>query len=251
MVGLGASAAGVFGALYGLSHWLRTRYMSTLGSRRAESALLRKLACGMTVQRAETLLGPPMFRRPVEGVTGALEHLYRLEHCWLQLIVDGSAEVSRIAITSMDRKFRIDMTNLTLGMLRFTLGEVSFFQINQEPTGVWVDIGARRFRYAESYYFGNPGGYQQYLLCYNDTSDIGHAEPSILTSHGVLGHASGLLAALEVGSSQFFDLSSAPVRTFRSTARPNTLVIVRWDRDNLIDKPPFGPDLDHVRVLHS
>lgn len=48
--------------------------------------------------------------------------------------------------------------------------------------GTRLAVGARRFGYAESFYFGNPGNYQSYLLAYNDAGVGEFSLPRLLPS---------------------------------------------------------------------
>ena len=43
-----------------------------------------------------------------------------------------------------------------------------FGDLANSPDGWLSRVGARRFAYAKSHYFGNPGSYQVYVLAFND-----------------------------------------------------------------------------------
>lgn len=156
IVGLTAACYG--GARLTLRTWLRT-----IGSRRDLTRRLNALACGATYEYVVDLLGQPAFRRPLSEME---ECTWRMKHGWVCGLVRNRSLLA-FAITVTDPKFRFDCSILTFGQLPAILG-LTTLGATPDPESAQVSVGARRFYMKQYHYFGNPGGYQRYLLAYND-----------------------------------------------------------------------------------
>ncbi|MGH2765539.1 MAG: ETEC_3214 domain-containing protein [Actinomycetota bacterium] len=106
----------------------------------------------------------------------------------------------------------------------FTLVE---FRMKQPPDGLMGWLGARRFHWAECYYFGNPGLYRTYALAVNDAGWMEPLRVDLLPAIPVPRLALGVFAPDSQSSEQEVRdyLNRSDVATFRSTARPNTYAV--------------------------
>jgi len=167
--------AGVIGIIYRAA---ATGLRITFFSRRDLAGRLDRLACGVTGEYVTSLFGPPVFRRYVSEIRGGpaevSERIYRTRHAWVQAIVsDGDDAVQCSSITVTDPKFRFRIRRLIFGSLDIRPGAARFGDVSDSHDGWRSVTGARRFAYAESHYFGNPGAYQAYVLAFNDATGIG------------------------------------------------------------------------------
>jgi len=218
IVGLTAACYG--GARLTLRTWLRT-----IGSRRDLSRRLNALACGATYEYVADLLGQPAFRRPLSEME---ECTWRMKHGWVCGLVSDRSLLA-FAITVTDPKFRFDCSILTFGQLPAILG-LTTLGATPDPESAQVSVGARRFYMKQYHYFGNPGGYQRYLLAYNDlgTGDFNTSGAAQTPQETV-----ALVAA-------------------RAKTTANTLGVfspMNSDFEQLWNWP--GVDTDFVRTLHS
>jgi hypothetical protein len=150
--------------------WLYRRYQKTLGSRHVVAKKLDQIACGIGDDYVRQLLGAPTF---THMTTLGIEHIYVTRHALMHIIlssIDGT--VVRWAVTTTDVNFRpmfrLPPMDSTGKRWTIRLLATSFAEITEQPLRTHSCIGARRIRYSERYYFGNPGAYQTYLLAYND-----------------------------------------------------------------------------------
>ncbi|WP_405058612.1 hypothetical protein OG474_38610 [Kribbella sp. NBC_01505] len=134
---------------------------STFGRRRAQARLLDQLACGEPITRVETWLG---FAVVAEGDT----RTYELPGAWVQ-VTEANEVVASFSVTIRSSRMWYDASRLTVGNLPIRLGRSTFSDI--DPRGTAPDSayaeGNRRVGYVQSYYFGNPGHYQAYVVGYN------------------------------------------------------------------------------------
>lgn len=217
IVGLTAACYG--GARLTLRTWLRT-----IGSRRDLTRRLNGLACGATYEYVVDLLGQPAFRRPLSEVE---ECTWRMKHGWVCGLVRNRSLLA-FAITVTDPKFRFDCSILTFGQLPAILG-LTTLGATPDPESAQISVGARRFYIKQYHHFGNPGGYQRYLLAYND---LGTGDINTSAATQTPNEAAALVAA-------------------RANTTANTLGVfppMNNDLEQLWDWP--GVDTDFVRTLH-
>jgi hypothetical protein len=157
----------------------------TILSRRYLAASLNQLACGTTTEYTDSILGPPAFRRALPHDNEYEEHIYRTSHAWIQTIVrTADKSVDSFAITVTDPRFAFPTRELTNNNLDIRLGHTRFSDIEHDPDGYRIWWGANRSLHAESYYFGNPGNYQTYVLARNDA---GTGQSSITSDDATAG----------------------------------------------------------------
>ena len=252
-------------------------YMLTpFGRRRTLYKDLAKIAPGMQVGYATRVLGEPELR----NMKGAYqEFVYDKKDCYVQAVIGESNAILLLSVTARDSRFhpptwvtrarwspRPDPTDSRLG--RFGFDEIA--SPDRPPDGVSGWCGARRYGYIESYYYGNPGNYQTFLLALNDAGHVWGMDS--------LGQISRLfLKPVELGDLLWVDrrprpinvrkpkeppdqweaiqdfLSQSDIQTWRQM-KPNThavtapnVVIANLLHAGLL----VGPDSDQVRLLSS
>lgn len=200
----------------------------------------------------DNLLGIPAFRKTISfGIEAppAIEHTYATKHAWVQVTIGAQDNVVLcFAITVTDRHFRFRTRDLTFGQLDIRLGHDRFDALNHQPTATRLVRAARRYHYAESHWYGNPGGYQTYVLAAID-SGIGwhraaHAQP-----------------AGRAWATKGFQTTSGPIlpvenevpedlAVWRRGLRVDTLRVIGPTHlsGTLVSEWP-GADLDQVRLL--
>lgn len=190
------------------------------------------------------------------GVTGGgcsfRELVYREKHAWVQVLVDENDAVARFSITVTDPKFKFPIRDLTWGHLPVRLGHSRFADVQLGPSlpldGRSLRIGAHNHEYAESYWFGNPGNYQHYVISSNDigTGEFGYS----ILREGLSQHRSGTLASdNSLPAQSAFDPDASYAQRFRAETTINTLTVLGPLRNPAYLAEPRGPDSNHVRVL--
>ncbi|WP_328334028.1 hypothetical protein OHA70_18105 [Kribbella sp. NBC_00382] len=145
-------------------------WRNSIGSARAQSQLLDRLACGESIDRVNSWLG-----LPVHSTTDRL-HTYELPGAWVH-IAAGHGVVTAFAITIRSPRMAYATSRRTAGRLNVKLGQSTFgalarqLPVQEEK----YEEGARRFGYSQMYYFGSPGHYQHYVLAHNQAGcgDLG------------------------------------------------------------------------------
>ena len=162
----------------------------------------------------------------------------------------------RFAITVTDPRFRFQVRDLTNYQLEAKLGRTSFAAVDAqvEPQGRSLRIGAHNYEYAEAYWFGNPGGYQWYVLSHNDASSAGAMQwPT--SKHASPFFQEGVLVS-DNDSVRVSPLQPDELAELRAKTIINTLTVLGPWRE-YGDRPmgrtslaePRGPDSNQVRVL--
>jgi hypothetical protein len=254
---LAAAVVGVGGGVVWLYGRAAAWYHRSIGSRRDVARLFNQLGAGVTTRYVEERFGAPAFVRKSGNLLSAmlpvplLEQVYRTKHAWLQVLSDEDGAVVRFSIMVTDPRFRFDVAVLTGGQLQARLGHSRFSQVGSQlgPDGRSLWIGARRRGYSESYWFGNPGNYQRFVLSHNDVGAGGFGFSAEL--QGVGWHQDGFLkfAAQPREGLPEFDPVAPYAREFRALTTVNTLTVLGPHYDPAgLDQPP-GLDGDYVRVL--
>ena len=156
-------------ALLSLGRWAVRRWQTTIGLRRTQTVLLNQLACGATAASVNALFGEPKFVRDIDG---RIERTYRLVGVWVAVEFQQGVDSERgspvvaFSITVTDRRQWFDTRKLSTGHLAVRLGRD---KIGSAPRAqdVWFWTGANRYGYLQHFYFGNPGGYQNFWLSHN------------------------------------------------------------------------------------
>ncbi|MGW6898842.1 ETEC_3214 domain-containing protein [Streptomyces sp. NPDC054919] len=137
-------------------------------------------------------------------------------------------EVLMYSLTTNSRFFR---PRVAVGPHRITLGRTPVASLpatSPDDIGPWIELGARRFSYAEQHYFGNPGGYLQWAVGISDAGSPAH--PSI--GYNGDGWGPGELA------------------DYRREARINSVLVIGSTIDIASVLPRgIAPDYDRVRLL--
>jgi hypothetical protein len=187
-LGIGASAAAVIGAAWGL--WLLARrwWDRSFGRRHAQARVLDQLACSVSMTFIESQLGVPLFiTHPGDGRE---ERIYRLAGAWVAIQPERNA-VQLFSITITDPKMYYDIGEMTRGVLKLKLGKDTFAHVSadyHDSESLWY--GARLGGYIRHYYLGNNSGYLHYWLSFNSvgagvfTSDFTPYQTGIYGKYG-------------------------------------------------------------------
>lgn len=238
-------ATGVLGGLAAaLALWVPASsiWRRTVGQRRAAAKRLRPLAPNYRLDHFISLLGEPALEGRVPTDNG---RRFFKEWVWVdplyfvQAITEGDGRtVARFSVASRSARFRPEFTIRGTGdgkpfavkLQRTTFAEMPR-QFLQSSSG---GLGAHDWHYRETYYFGNPGGYQYY--------EVG-------ISNAVLGRRLGDVAALRAFGRRPDDRAVPALEDFQ---RGTTVTIYGESRPlGDLPKDPFllGPDYTQVRVL--
>lgn len=142
-----------------------------LGSRSRLAKQLSKLVVGVTSEHVRSLFGVPIMQRTSPGVDEAVDCIFQTRHAWVVTRERNSAVIAW-SITVFDRKFKIDLLELSFGLVGGTLGRSVFSGVVEKPGGYSEMRGASTYAYAEYTYFGRPSAYQSFVFMYN-TEGIG------------------------------------------------------------------------------
>jgi hypothetical protein len=112
------------------------------------------------------------------------------------------------------------------------------------PDGKRCVIGANRFGYSESFYFGNPGNYQHYILAHNDAGPGEFVAPE-----GWPDFSSGQFRnSAYDGWIAESELSGSWGDAFYRDLRPNTIAVVNGDAQVSLIQNEQSVGIDHGRV---
>lgn len=244
-MGVFTVATGVLGGLAAaLALWAPVRliWRRTVGQRRLAARQLKPLAPNYRLERFISLLGEPALeaRLPTDNGPSAFREWIWVDPLYfVQAITEGDSQtVERFSVASRSPRFHPQFTIRGIGdgkpfkvkLQRTTFAEMPR-RFRQENHGT---LGAHHWHYRETYYFGNPGGYQYY--------EVG-------MSNAVLGRRLGDVTALRAFGRRPDDPAVPPLEDFQ---RGTTITIYGESRP-LGDRPndPFllGPDYTQVRVL--
>jgi hypothetical protein len=155
--------------MVGAASWVVVRYRRTLGKRRDLRRKLSRLASTVRVEYIEGLLGPSTFRSALDEQQ--TEDLFVTDYATVQTISAADGTVLVLAVTVTDVRLK---PRFWLGLPgswpteEVVLGHTKFGDLTITPQIRTSFRGARRFSYRETYYLGNPGGYQTYVLLHVD-----------------------------------------------------------------------------------
>lgn len=216
---------------------VRHLYRRTVGRRRQLAARINQLGPGMYLGLFEQLLGVPNQRRAAPGSESVT---------WIRdaaiVHVDAGRDmhVKVMSVTTRSRRFNPTFaTGATV-----SLGKTRFSQLPSRPDWIRGSLGARRFNYAEGYYFGNPGFYRWYVYSLNDA---GYAASDVWGVIRLAERRGGSLAIDDDDVSAFLD--DVDTQGARSTSVINTITISDVAVPLDPKDAPFGPDLDTIRVV--
>jgi hypothetical protein len=247
-----ASVAAIIAAAYGLWSFIRRVWRATFGSRQYQQRTVNKLACGQDRDYVLAILGTPVFQEnaPTTGF-GQVEVLrFWMGDCWASV---GFREGSVIAfsVTPMRPSFKFRTRVLALESLPLRLGS-SHFCDAPEPMAEESLVAARRIFYRELYYFGNPAGYQHYLLSRNDAVRSAWSEP-----RSEAGWRAGPFRLPDDDQHQIPGTARNADdwrRGFRLVAKPNTLSVIGRSVSGAEEAVRVAAaveiDADSVRLYH-
>ncbi|WIV60613.1 caspase family protein [Amycolatopsis nalaikhensis] len=218
------------------------------GSMPDEIQVLNKMACGRPLNYLDSALGAPLLEGLLrDDLPERMYRVYRTEDMIVIVTAAGTHKpVDAFSITMRHSKFPVRTGPLTADLLDVDLAQATFGSVDETPEGVRLIIGANRIGYTESFYFGNPGHYQTFLLSYNDAAagDFHYVEGRHEFSSGSL-----------VITPRDGELADAPRGSwypeFRSGTRINTLTVVSTAAPvvALLTGHSFGIDrseVDHI-----
>jgi hypothetical protein len=244
-----AATVAIAGAAIVAVRTIVRKYRSTLGSRGVWVSLLNRLACGVTREYAENLLGVPAFRHAVErDGRSQIACDFRTPHAWVQIMYDEATDaVLQFSVTVTDQKFRFETSSVAWGH-GSVLGVTRFSSLGL-PSGVRLSVGARRFEYSEGYYYGNPGGYQHFVWSFNDAGVGSSAAFGELSQASVFSHSSGVFK----GDNGMEAALPPAIEQFRSKVCPNTITVIgpMGSTSGLTQGDWIGVDKDRVRTLRT
>lgn len=226
-------------------------YKRTIGRRGHMRRCLNNLSCGTIFTHIEGFLGQSI-SNTMRG-----DRVYRTYRSTYAYVVATAPHAERnidgFSITIRRQRgrprFRFTTERLTVNQLRVDLSASLFDEVGQEHSdGRRFVLGARRFGYTESFYFGNPGHYQTYLLAHNSAAGEVPNFPTDLPSF-----ASGTLRGVG-DDDDLCDLVSEGtlVVDLRRMLRVNTLTVLdigSEEKDILMSYLGTGVDSDDVRRI--
>lgn len=149
---IGASAAAVVVATWGLLKLGQRLWNSTFGRRNAQAAILDQLACTVSLAYVENLLGVPQFITP--GSADRLEErFYPLPGGWVGVRFKGDT-VHLFSITITDSNLWYRTGGMTLGVIDVKLGHDTFAKASERFDGQQVWIGNKQAGYYRHYHHG-------------------------------------------------------------------------------------------------
>lgn len=171
LVGIFAAvfAAIAAGIPFGVS--VRSWHARHLGSRNELKRQLAKLAVGVTSEHVRSLFGVPIMQRPAPWNDEAADYIFKTSHAWV-VTREKDGAVIAWSLTVFDRKLKLDLRELSFGLVGGLLGHSAFSEVVEKPGGFSEMRGASSYSYAEQTYFGRPSAYQSFVFMYN-TEGIG------------------------------------------------------------------------------
>ncbi|WP_369598885.1 ETEC_3214 domain-containing protein [Arthrobacter sp.] len=136
------------------------------GSRRELKRRLAKMALGVTEDHLRSLFGVPIIQDTAFIPQSAINYVFKTNHAWIVAQVESGAVISW-SITVTDLKFKVDLRDLTFGLVGGILGHSKFAEVIEQPNGMYEERGAATHAYAESTYFGRPSLYQTFVFMHN------------------------------------------------------------------------------------
>jgi hypothetical protein len=187
----------------------RNWWMRSFGSRRQLSKRLSKVAVGVTLDYVKSLFGTPLMQKDAYNVAGAVDYIFMTDHAWIVARI-RSGEVLAWSVTVTDKRFKVDLGNLTFGLVKGKRGRSRFSDVVEQPSGVVEEVGSVSYAYAERTYFGRPSAYQSFVFMHS-MQGVGTFENGASTS--------------VVGTSPFFatDSQQSALESIRATRQSTTV----------------------------
>ena len=246
---------GIPGAIWAIYSFLgvftrgSTRIFKRLGKRWSYRRQLLKLGCGMSFARFDELLGPPIVQETEavgESEARRYVQIYISKYAYVKAVGTNKDEsVRAFSITVRSKWFRLPLKRLTNEQMSIHLRPLKFTELQKfGPDGKRCIIGANRFGYSESFYFGNPGNYQHYILAYNDAGPGKFIAPA-----GWHWFASGPLHNEAYSEDELQHEPNGPwANEFYRELRPNTIAVVNGDAQVSLIQNEQSVGVDHGRI---
>ena len=198
----------------------------------------------------------PIFKRVLQKYT---EFIFRHEDFYVQVLADADDQVMFYSVTRRNNKFKPRMwPNEAHPQSRpqppaERLGEATFYDLaphHVDGIKLFVRAATTPTHYIESYYYGNPGLYQNYLAGLNECGpiEVGHELLAPLMGRPTaLGSFAGGLDDDELDDW----LATEEVIAFRKEAVPNTygLSAPGFSPSEYGPDFPLGPDPVQMRTI--
>jgi hypothetical protein len=113
----------------------RNWYMKCIGSRRELSRRLGKMAVGVALDYVKSLFGTPLMQRDTYNVAGSVDYIFMTDHAWIVVRIRGG-EVLAWSITVTDKWLKVNLRDLTFGLVKGKLGRSRFADVVEQPSGV-------------------------------------------------------------------------------------------------------------------
>jgi len=232
-------------------------YRATIGRAGVAHRKLGKLSPDVTLSYFTSILGPPAFNNSASHHT---EFVYVDRYFYLQAWVDTRERVIFYTVTSRRKRFRPPIWNDAASWVLFQnpskklrLGRFSFSQVPEwDPDGIIGWLGARRFGYTESFYFGNPGHYQRYVIGFTDAGTVYGPMPRIAETLPDYSVQVGIFSGQSDEDAVREYIAQEPVVRFRREARPNLYGVssphFSFASDLEAGSLAIGPNADQVRL---
>ncbi|GHE46439.1 hypothetical protein CP980_34950 [Streptomyces vinaceus] len=234
--------AAVLTALYTLLGIVRRWWNASLGKRWRLVKAFRRMAPYVRHDYVKDLFGEPAWEHK-QGVSmyggeapeAGMREVDLTVRTWplgtLGYLVTWSSEHDEVLMYSLTTRSFFFRPRVRVGDRRITLGRSRLAVLSDtapDGFGPWSTLGARRFGYAERHFFGNPGGYLDWVV-------------------GVSDSGSPALAPIGCDGDGW---SAAGLESYRRRARINSLLVAgsTIDVDSVM---PYGiaPDYDRVRFV--
>lgn len=124
------------------------------------------MVVGVTNDHVRSLFDVPIMQHKSPGLEDSVDYVFMTSHAWIVSRVQGGA-VTAWSITVTDPKFKINLRDLTFGLVDGKLGHSTFAEVVEHPNGKNEERGAATYAYAESTYFGRPSLYQTFVFMHN------------------------------------------------------------------------------------
>jgi hypothetical protein len=213
-------------------------YRRTIGYKRSLYKDLSRLAAGVSIEFFQSILGPHVFKRQKNDMT---EYLFANNSFYVQAITNRDDSVAAFFVTTRKGIFHpiliLGPYSLNQKSVLAQLGKTRFISLDEKfgcgPSSVFYTIGARRFSYYETWYFGNPGNYQTFIFGFNDA-----------------GYGDFFCPGLPIVKQGDISAGDPDVIQFRRRTIMNTYgVTAPLAPDDILNTFWVGADLDRVRVL--
>ena len=267
-------------ATISIAAYIRNWYLRTIGRRRDAYRRLSRLGTNAQLSYFTAVLGePPALRRTTQDIkvqsilkthfevsNGYKEHIYVARDFYVQAITDSDETVLAYSVTSRSLRFRPRFRSpgqqhkerpYLLRRLGLKSGYVPIFDMRLQkgrfdllpaPAQVLARLGARRYRYSEAHWLGNPGYYQWYVFSVNDAgpSSFDAAALQVLIDAGDQPGPEQRWG-FRPGNSR---LASVPeLLSFRRRSRPNTYAVIGSYLEIESFLSLLGVDADIVRTF--